>query len=240
MSTSSGQSFKDKFVIPVCIGISISIITAIVVGEGRFATLIGAAAQPTAAPAAPPATHESSAESEATPEAAPTAAAPPTPVPPTPTAVERNLTALLRISASSVLPDEEIPGLGLVRYIPENAIDGNPTTSWVEGIEGPGIGERLSLDFSQPVTLTRLGIRVGFDRDDDIFLKNYRLHHARLLFSDGSSQSVEFEDRRGIQYVSIAHVRTTSLIIVIDEVYQSGRYDDTPIAEVEIWGYKSP
>jgi hypothetical protein len=40
--------------------------------------------------------------------------------------------------------------------------------------------------------------------------------------------------------VSIGPARTPSLIIVIDEVYQSLRYDDTPIAEVDVWGYESP
>jgi hypothetical protein len=236
MSADSKHSFGDKFIVPVVVGVSISIITAVIVGEGRFAGHTAVAEQPTLAPAAPPATRESSAGSEATPKTAPTA----TPVPPVPTAVVRNLTALLHISASSVLPDEDIPGLGLVRYIPENATDGDPTTAWVEGVDGPGIGERLSLHFTRPVTLTRLGIRVGFDRDDDIFYKNHRLRRARLLFSDESAQIVEFEDRRGIQYVSIGPARTTSLIIVIDEVYQSLRYDDTPIAEVEVWGYESP
>jgi hypothetical protein len=235
------QSLRDKFIMPVVVGVSISIITAILIGEGRFAPRDTAAGQPTSpgAIAQPTATLETAPTMD-TPTRGPVEPEATAPVLPTPVAEERNLTALSRIHASSVLPEEQIAGLGLVLYIPENAIDRDPTTSWVEGVGGPGIGEQLSLDFSRPVTLTRFGIRVGFDRDDDIFFKNHRLRRARLLFSDGASQNVEFEDRRGMQFVSIAHVRTTSLIIVIDQVYQSGKYDDTPIAEVEVWGYESP
>jgi hypothetical protein len=60
-----------------------------------------------------------------------------------------------------------------------------------------------------------------------------------LIFSDGSVQTVEFLDQRGIQYVPIADVTTTSIAIVIAGVYPGSQYDDTPIAEVEVWGYES-
>jgi hypothetical protein len=108
----------------------------------------------------------------------------------------------------------------------------------VEGVAGPGIGEQLKLVFPQPISVTRLGVDVGFDRDEPIFYANNRVRRARLLFSDGSTQSVEFLDRRGIQYVASAGVTTTFITIVIDDVYPGSKYDDTPIAEVEVWGYE--
>jgi serine/threonine protein kinase len=147
------------------------------------------------------------------PAASPTA----TPNPPTATDTPRisDLSALAATSASSMLPEETLPKLGLVRYDSGNALDRNPATAWVEGASGSGVGEQLVLTFPQPVTLVRLG------------------------FSDGSVQHVEFLDQRGMQYLSFAGVTTTKLTIVIDAVYPGTKYDDTCIAEVEIWGYQA-
>ena len=138
-----------------------------------------------------------------------------------------------------MLPAETLPKLGLVRYDPGNALDRNPATAWVEGAIGPGVGEQLVLTFPRPVTLVRLGFDIGFDRDDRIFAANNRVRSAKLLFSDGSVQRVEFLDQRGMQYPSFAGVTTSKLTVVIDAVYPGTKYDDTCIAEVQIWGYEA-
>ncbi len=236
MSTDSQNSLGDKIIVPVIVGVLVAIIGAVIVGEGRFAPHSTSASQPPPTPGSPTVAVEADSE-----QATPTKTEMPTPTAaPTPIAEERNLTSLARANASSILPEEDISGLGLVRYDPVKAIDGDPATSWVEGVTGAGIGEQLTLTFPRPIVITRFGIRVGFDRDDNIFYKNHRVHRARLLFSGGVSQDVQFQDRRGIQYLSIASVATTSIVIVIEDVYPGSTYDDTPIAEVEVWGYETP
>ncbi len=236
MSTDSQNSLGDKIIVPVIVGVLVAIIGAVIVGEGRFAPPSTSASQPPPTPGSPTVAVEADSE-----QATPTKTEMPTPTAaPTPIAEERNLTSLARANASSILPEEDISGLGLVRYDPVKAIDGDPATSWVEGVTGAGIGEQLTLTFPRPIVITRFGIRVGFDRDDNIFYKNHRVHRARLLFSGGVSQDVQFQDRRGIQYLSIASVATTSIVIVIEDVYPGSTYDDTPIAEVEVWGYETP
>lgn len=154
-----------------------------------------------------------------------------------PTGVEENLTLLATASASSVLAPEQTEQFGLVRFDPGNALDQDLTTSWVEGVEGAGLGEQLVLAFPRPISITRLGIDVGFDRDEPIFYANNRVRIARLGFSDGSAQTFEFLDQRGIQYIPIAAVTTTSIELVIVKVYPGLKFEDTPIAEVEVWGY---
>jgi hypothetical protein len=238
MSTDSQNSLGDKIIVPVIVGVLVAVIGAVIVGEGRFAPPSTSANQPSPIPPSSTAAVEADSEqATSTKRELPTPTAAPTP---TPIAEERDLTSLARANASSILPEEDIPGLGLVRYDPVKAIDGDPATSWVEGVTGAGIGEQLTLTFPRPIVITRFGIRVGFDRDDNIFYKNHRVHRARLLFSGGVSQDVQFQDRRGIQYLSIASVATTSIVIVIEDVYPGSTYDDTPIAEVEVWGYETP
>ena len=151
----------------------------------------------------------------------------------------RDLTGIAIASASSVLPSEETANFGLVRFDPGNALDRDPATSWVEGVVGSGIGQQLRLVFPEMIFLTRLGIDIGFDRDESIFYANNRVRRIHLIFSDGSAQSADFLDQRGIQYTPILNISTNSVTIVIDDVYRGSQYDDTPIAEVEVWGYTS-
>lgn len=177
---------------------------------------------------------------ETSPTNAPTVLAPATPATPTLTPVQiANLSPLAVASASSMLPEENLPDLGIVRYDASNVLDRDQATSWVEGATGPGIGEQLVLSFSQPINVVRLGLDIGFDRDDSIFAANNRVHRVNLLFSDGSKQSIEFADQRGVQYIQLDRVTTDVIIIIIDSVYAGTKYDDTCIAEVEVWGYES-
>lgn len=204
---------------------------------------------PTAVPISTPAPTSVPSPTAAPPTAAPSVTAqPPTavvstavPATPLPTArQERDLTALTSASASSVLPSESLPTWGLVRYDPDNVLDRDLATSWVEGAAGSGIGEHLVLTFAQPVSITRLGLDVGFDRDERIFAANNRVRRVQVRFSDGSARSIEFQDQRGIQYASLPAITTNSLLITIETVYRGATYDDTAIAEVEVWGYQSP
>lgn len=145
-----------------------------------------------------------------------------------------NLTAEAVPSASSVLLEET--SQGTMRYDPMFAVDAHLETAWVEGVPGPGEGQWLDLSFGEPLTITHIGIDVGYDMDDTIFYANNRVQSVTLLFSDGTMQQATFADTRGMQYVAIAPVRTTSVTVMIESVYAGSTYDDTPIAEIEVWG----
>lgn len=155
---------------------------------------------------------------------------------PTATPVSRNITSLAQVSASSVRA-EEFTSYGLVRYDPVYAVDANVATAWVEGVDGYGKGQQLVLTFPSEIVLTRIGMDGGFDRDQVIFFQNHRVRSMTLKLSNGHTRSVELADQRGIQYITIDPISTTMITIVIEDVYHGTAYDDTPIAEVEIWGY---
>ncbi|HEU5015580.1 MAG TPA: protein kinase [Roseiflexaceae bacterium] len=174
------------------------------------------------------------------PTAVPSPSAPTTAPAPAPTAPQEvSLLPLATASASSVLPAETLPTLGLVQYDPAKVLDGNPATSWVEGVAGPGLGEQLVLTFAQPVSITRIGVDVGFDREPKIFAANNRVRRATCRFSDGSTRTLEFQDHGGVQSLSLPATTTISLTIVIEAIYPGAKYDDTAIAEVEVWGYET-
>ena len=149
------------------------------------------------------------------------------------------LTEQTNVTASSVHPPEQTNSFGLVRFDPSNVLDHNPVTSWVEGADGPGIGEHITLEFPTTMTITRLNFDIGFDRDAQIFGANNRVRRVQIAFSDGTITNADFTDQHGMQSVPIEHVATTSIMITIEDVYQDSLYDDTPIAEVQIGDTKA-
>lgn len=177
----------------------------------------------------------------ATPEPAGDTAAParPTNTPaPTATPGSHRLSIMNGTASSKLAPEQTINGV--VTYEPDKAFDDNLASAWVEGVTGPGIGESLTLRFEQPVTITRLGLDIGFDRDEAIFFQNHRVRRARVSFSNGDEQTLEFDDQRGVQFTPMNHGPVAWITITIVEVYPGSLYDDTPIAEVSAWGYETP
>jgi hypothetical protein len=154
----------------------------------------------------------------------------------------RNLSPFAEMSASSVLPSDRWG-----TYHAWSVIDGSLSTPWSEGVDGPGVGEWIMLEFPGAIEIHSIGIAVGYDRDEgdsfrspEVFAANNRLQRATLIFSNGEQEKLTFSDTRGVQMIPLArapnpHV-TTFIKLVIDKVYPGARYDDTCIAEIEVWG----
>lgn len=148
----------------------------------------------------------------------------------------RNLTPFATTSASSHLPTDHGG-----QYQSWMATDDTLETAWVEGVAGPGVGEWIELTFPGTVEVHSIAIDVGYDRDADIFARNNRIKQVTLVFSDGEQVELDFADQRGMQTIPLVrapgpNVMTTSVRIVIDQVYPGSKYDDTCLAEIEIWG----
>lgn len=149
-----------------------------------------------------------------------------------------NLTSLATASASSTLPSDTVAS-----YIPAMAIDGQRSTAWVEGADDAGIGEFLLLTFSQPVVVERMGLDVGYDSNASMFYANNRVKRVAITFSSGYHMDRTFDDIWGVQQFDVMvpeqHLaETTSIKVVITDVYPGEQYNDTPIAEIEVWGKK--
>jgi hypothetical protein len=149
----------------------------------------------------------------------------------------QDITWMTLISASSTRNPEQTSSYGLVQYDAFYAMDGKSSTAWVEGAAGHGIGESLTFKLSRPMTITRIGVTGGFELDATTYAANNRVEQLTLVFADGSEQSVTLGDERGMQYHDITPIRTDKVSLVIASVYAGTSFDDTPIAEVELWGY---
>jgi hypothetical protein len=116
-------------------------------------------------------------------------------------------------------------------YNPANVIDGSRKTAWIEGADGPGLGEWLRFDFGREVNLHRIAVLPGYFKSPDIWKLNNRLASATISFSDGTSRSINFPDRMERQSFDVGSVKTRWVCLEIGEVY-SGSDPDTAISEV--------
>jgi hypothetical protein len=144
----------------------------------------------------------------------------------------RNLSPFATASASSELPADR-----LGTYQAWSAVDGELDSPWCEGATRTGTGEWIQLEFPSPIQLTHLIVANGYDYDEDVFRNNNRVKNGRFVFSDGEVEW-EFEDKRGPQLVDLEGrlFETTLVKLVVDEAYPGSKYDDTCVAEIEVWG----
>jgi hypothetical protein len=148
----------------------------------------------------------------------------------------RNLTPFATPSASSHLATDRGG-----QYQAWMATDGALETAWVEGMSGPGVGEWIELTFPGTIEVHSVGLDVGYDRDAGIFGKNNRIKKVTLVFSGGEEVELGFADERGVQTIPLVrapgpNIETTSVRVVIEEVFSGSTYDDTCLAEIEVWG----
>jgi hypothetical protein len=116
-------------------------------------------------------------------------------------------------------------------YDPANAIDGKRSTAWIEGVEGPGLGEWIRFDFNREINLHRILILPGYFKSPRIWAQNNRLASVTAYFSDGTSRDLTFTDRMESQKTDIGSIRTKWVKFVIKSVYY-GTDPDTAICEV--------
>lgn len=125
-------------------------------------------------------------------------------------------------------------------YYAANAIDGKRSTAWIEGLDGPGLGEWIRFDFDREINLHRILIQPGYFKSPAIWAENNRIATLTAYFSDGTSRDFSFADRLESQKVDVGSVKTRWVKFVIKSVSHGtnpGSTDDTALSEVAFeWG----
>jgi hypothetical protein len=117
----------------------------------------------------------------------PPTAAPPTESQPAPTS--RPSVPVTATATASCSRSNSVDSLGnTISYEPARAVDGDPTTAW--RCDGDGVGQFLTVTFSEPVSLSRISIVPGLAKTDpgdgtDRYAQNRRVSQVRLGFDDG-------------------------------------------------------
>lgn len=129
-------------------------------------------------------------------------------------------------------------------YHPNYALDGDPATAWVEGVDGPGVGEWLGWRTSKLTGVHRVKLRVrnGYHKSASLLTANAA---ARVLtVSLRRGDSVQFEQRLTLERalgwqefvldppedLSVDNVR-----LRVDEAVPGKVYADLCLSDVELW-----
>jgi F5/8 type C domain-containing protein len=120
-------------------------------------------------------------------------------------------------------------------YYAANAIDGKRSTAWIEGVDGPGIGEWIRFDFDREIVIHRILIQPGYFKSPLIWAENNRLAVLTAQFSDGSSRDLPFVDSMTSQKADVGAIKTKWVRFVIKAIYHGtapGSTDDTALSEI--------
>ncbi len=120
-------------------------------------------------------------------------------------------------------------------YGPENLFRGPASNAWVEGQQGNGVGEWITVEFEGMRTVRSIVVRNGYQKSSDIFGKNNRVRHLRAVFSQGETQTLTLQDRNGSDTLTLPKpVKAYWVKFIIDDVWAGNRYTDTAITKLVV------
>ena len=143
------------------------------------------------------------------------------------------------LSASSTLPDQQT-----FNYAATNAHDLRYDTAWVEGVEGPGIGQTLIYRFANDrPRITDVFIHNGYIKSEQVWLNNNRVKTLQLNINGKPIAYLDLADTRAEQAFDFKTLgvgplgrredgQDLVLTFEIVEVYPGNKHDDTAITEI--------
>jgi hypothetical protein len=122
-----------------------------------------------------------------------------------------------------------------ISYGVSNLFDDTTGTAWVEGQQGNGVGEWITVEFETLRRVRSFVVQNGYQKSSDIFQKNNRVRQLRVLFSGGETETFVLEDKISSQFLSLRRpIQTYWLKFVIDDVWAGNKYTDTAITKLLI------
>lgn len=134
------------------------------------------------------------------------------------------------VCASSVLPKWRD-----VTYGPANMFDDRLETAWVEGVDGVGAGEELTLIFDDDRLVSGISFLNGYHKSNDLFQKNGRITAIDVETSSGAQLTAEVADDPGEQVRTFEQpIRLKWITIRIASAVAGSKYTDTAISEMRV------
>ena len=139
-------------------------------------------------------------------------------------------TGIIAAAATSTIMQE---GIDNSAYM---VLDGNPVTSWQEGVEGYGEGQKIALAFDRVYAVRYIVFRLGNWRDADSWRNNGR-PSTLTVWIGGAAYTISFADTMSEYCLMFSgDIPATDLSITIDGVYKGDIYEDTCISDIIVFG----
>ena len=116
-------------------------------------------------------------------------------------------------------------------------------SAWCEGVEGPGLGERLTITLKKATRVDTINIRPGFTKryapeNHELFQAYNRIARLKVRVDNGAPFEVSFHD----EFLKNSEFRIPSrtkkpvrkIEFEILDVYKGTKYDDTCISEISV------
>ena len=150
-------------------------------------------------------------------------------------------------------------------YLTNNLFDNKVDTAWVEGANGDGIGEWISIVLNakrtdRPTGMLYFGMIPGYLKSDKIWKENNRVKTALLIVQRYTGYDIrtksfrydypiirlKFKDFKGLQVFNLLDYGAPPtydpkrLWVIIENVYKGTKYNDTCISEIVVSGTCAP
>jgi hypothetical protein len=125
-------------------------------------------------------------------------------------------------------------------FRPTNLLDGDVATAWVEGASGTGTGQWVKFAFDKPLTLARLEIANGYQKDDQFYANFVRVKSLQIDYSDGTRQVIQLQDQKTLQVVEPKTstgeaVTTKSIKFTILSVYPTYKFPQAALSDIHVY-----
>ena len=128
-------------------------------------------------------------------------------------------------------------------YHPSYVLDGNPKTAWVEGVDGNGEHESLTIPLSPlgSARAVKLRIRNGYQKSDTLFVANAVPRKVKITaWSSARTTSSEVELPREVGWQEVelslpAGFGLNAVSLELLSVYPGSKYQDTCISDIEVF-----
>lgn len=147
-----------------------------------------------------------------------------------------------KVEATSHLPPQ-----GAVSYVPNNLVDGDTGTAWVEGVSGLGIGEKITFMWTARQDIRLVCVVNGYGKSWTGYTANARLRLADVLTNDEDAEESALSEQSENSFAEFQELgapqgKTAAITIEIvavragrDDSKEVRRASDTAISEIEFW-----
>lgn len=154
------------------------------------------------------------------------------------------------IDIASVETSSELTGSGNKSYSGKNLTDGDPSTVWVEGVPGTGVGETITLHLDKKQSVYGIQIVIGYTASYDQYIDNGMPTDIEVDFGNGvRAEGHELEGYANENYspqdlVDMNRFRvgldepvvTDTVTVKITGAKKGAKYDDICISEILVYG----
>lgn len=152
-----------------------------------------------------------------------------------PSSVTTTTDAPILVRPKATVASSALKGTSTASFQATNLVDSSLLTAWIEGTKGPGLGEWVRFEFSQPTVLTRIDIANGYQKDANRFAANPRVRLVNVEFSSGATYLVELQDTMELQYMVPPKEAVEWVKMVIISIYPGKDNEETALSDVRLF-----